>query len=292
MKEKIKLYYNLEVEEYKDSIFYNDGIYYQFIKWERTEDELKDIIKVSDELKQKGIKISEIILNNNNSYISDGYLLLKLNYFLDDEYSLNKILKYNNKLVVQQRYTNNWLEMWKIKVDYLEYQVKELAYNKKTIVTSFSYYVGLAENAISILNKINSKDNASVLVLSRLRVKYPNYCNDYFNPVNFIFDSRVRDIAGYLKSKFFANKDILEDLELIIQENLTPYEYNLFFVRMLYPSYYFDAIENVLLNNESENVIVEIVSKVNDYEEMLRNIMIRLSQITNIEILPWLMKKE
>lgn len=292
MKEKIKLYYNLEVEEYKDSIFYNDGIYYQFIKWERTEDELKDIIKVSDELKQKGIKISKIILNNNNSYISDGYLLLKLNYFLDDEYSLNKILKYNNKLVVQQRYTNNWLEMWKNKVDYLEYQVKELAYNKKTIVTSFSYYVGLAENAISILNKINSKDNASVLVLSRLRVKYPNYCNDYFNPVNFIFDSRVRDIAGYLKSKFFANKDILEDLELIIQENLTPYEYNLFFIRMLYPSYYFDAIENVLLNNESENVIVEIVSKVNDYEEMLRNIMIRLSQITNIEILPWLMKKE
>lgn len=292
MKEKIKLYYNLEVEEYKDSIFYNDGIYYQFIKWERTEDELKDIMRVSDELKQKGIKISEIILNNNNSYISDGYVLLKLNYFLDDEYSLNKILKFNNKLVVQQRYTNNWLEMWKNKVDYLEYQVKELAYNKKTIVTSFSYYVGLAENAISILNKINSKDNASVLVLSRLRVKYPNYCNDYFNPVNFIFDSRVRDIAGYLKSKFFANKDILEDLELIIQENLTPYEYNLFFVRMLYPSYYFDAIENVLLNNESENVIVEIVSKVNDYEEILRNIMIRLSQITNIEILPWLMIKE
>lgn len=292
MKEKIKLYYNLEVENYKDDYFYLDGVYYQLIKWERTEDEFKDILKVCEELKQRKVIIDEVILNVNNSYISDGYILLKLNYFLDDEFSLQDILKFNESLIVKEPYKNNWLDMWKSKVDYLEYQVKELAHNKKTIVASFSYYVGLAENAISILNKINKGNNDSVLVLSRLRVKYPNYCNDYFNPVNFIFDSRVRDIAGYLKSKFFANEDIKDDIELIIKSNLTPYEYNLLFVRMLYPSYYFDALENVLLNNESENTIIEIVKRVDDYQEMLRNIMMKLSQITNLEMLPWLMKKE
>ncbi|MGM9834671.1 MAG: hypothetical protein ACI31M_02700 [Bacilli bacterium] len=292
MKEKIKLYYNLDVEDYKDNYFYLDGIYYQLVKWERTENEFKDILKICQELKQKQIIINEIILNVNNSYISDGFLLLKLNYFLDDEFSLQDILRFNNSLVITEPYKNNWLEMWKNKVDYLEYQVKELAHNKKTIIASFSYYIGLAENAISILNKINKGNTDSVLVLSRLRVKYPNYCNDYFNPINFIFDSRVRDMAEYLKCKFFAKEDITEDIELIINKNLTPYEYNLLFVRILYPSYYFDALENVLLNNKSEDIIVEIVKRVDDYQEMLRKVMIRLSQVTTLETLPWLMKKK
>ena len=43
-----------------------------------------------------------------------------------------------------------------------------------------------------------------LLTLCHKRVYYPTYKLNYYNPLSFIFDLRVRDIASYLKNKFFG----------------------------------------------------------------------------------------
>ena len=41
------------------------------------------------------------------------------------------------------------------------------------------------------------------IVLSHRRVFYPNYKLNYLNPLSFVFDLEVRDVAEYLKAMFF-----------------------------------------------------------------------------------------
>src|SRR5699024_9169729 len=143
---------------------------------------------------------------------------------------------YNSKL-----YRNNWENLWMQKVDYFEYQIRELGLDKQVIKNSFSYYIGLAENAISYVHNVKLKyPSQGTIVLSHRRIFYPNYKLNYLNPLSFIFDLEVRDIAEYLKAMFFSEDDeseVLEELKSFLKiKRLTIYEYNMLYARLLYPS--------------------------------------------------------
>lgn len=296
MEKNIKFYYNLDV-----SIVFNDeecyllkseDEYFYYIKCKRQEHEVKDIFRICDELKKKGILVDQIILNIKNNYITEGYVLVKIKFFLDDEMTIKDIMKYNDKLVVNSKYNNYWQALWSNKIDFLESKIKDVK-NLKVVTSSFDYYVGLGENAITLLNNINKKfPNDTVLVLSRFRVNYPLYYRDYFNPLNFIIDSRIRDIAGYLKNKFFSGEDIKEDIDIIFKNKYSDYEYNLFIARMLYPSYYFDVLESVLNQKAEEKDLLKIIDKVEEYEKLLKDLCTYLSKFSYIENINWLNEKE
>lgn len=308
MKEIINYYYNfdcLELEENKNYTSFNYlGDNYYFVFFNRDKEELNDIISICDELKIKGFRVHSIILNRFNSYITNvgniNYLLLKLNSiptenvnFMDVCYNLNllKLNKVNSKL-----YRNNWGELWSKKIDYFEYQIKELGKDKLVVLDSFSYYIGLAENAISYVNKINKVINISdsdLITLSHRRIFFPNINLNYYNPLSFIFDLEIRDIAEYLKGGFFSGEDSLLDLQTFLKtKNLTSYSYHMLYARLLYPSYYFDIYEQIMNNNLDEKELLKIISKVNDYELFLKNAYIEISKYTNLERIDWLIKKE
>lgn len=308
MKEIINYYYNfdcLELEENKNYTSFNYlGDNYYFVFFNRDKEELNDIISICDELKIKGFRVHSIILNRFNSYITNvgniNYLLLKLNSiptenvnFMDVCYNLNllKLNKVNSKL-----YRNNWGELWSKKIDYFEYQIKELGKDKLIVLDSFSYYIGLAENAISYVNKINKVINISdsdLITLSHRRIFFPNINLNYYNPLSFIFDLEIRDIAEYLKGGFFSGEDSLLDLKTFLKtKNLTSYSYHMLYARLLYPSYYFDIYEQIMNNNLDEKELLRIISKVNDYELFLKNAYIEISKYTNLERIDWLIKKE
>lgn len=297
MKDIIKFYYNLDGEVINGNsdcyLFLCDDNYYYYERLRRTKEELNDIIKVIEETKRKQIKTNEIVVNINGEYITNDYILIKINCFLDEEITIKDILNYNNKLVINDKYLNNWALLWKQKIDYLEYQIRELGKDKKILIHSFSYFVGVAENALVMLNKVNKKyQNDSILVLSRIRLQYPEYEKDYFNPHDFIFDTRMRDIAEYLKSKFFKGEDLEDDLNLIFNTRYTPYEYNIFYARMLFPSYYFDLYEDIILNKKEEKELYNILNKIDEYEYFLKGLYFYLSKYTIIEYIEWLIKKE
>ena len=308
MKEIINYYYNFDCLEIIENNNYVNFTYlgdnYYFVFFNRDNDELKDIILIIDELKLKGIKVHSIIKNRFNLYVTKvgevNYILFKLNSnpkeivnFMDvcNNLALLKLNKVNSKL-----YRNNWAELWSKKIDYFEYQIKELGKDKLIILDSFSYYVGLSENAISYVNKINKVISISendYITLSHRRIFYPNTNLNYYNPLSFIFDLEVRDVAEYLKIGFFNGEDSLLDLKTFLKmKRLTSYSYHMLYARLLYPSYYFDIYESIMNNNTEEDELLKIINKVLEYELFLKEAYEEISKYTNLERVDWLIKKE
>lgn len=296
MEEIVKNYYNLEGIFTKISedlyLIYSNDTYYYFMKCLRNEEELNDIGKICLELKNIGIRLDEIVLNGEKRVVTNNFVLVKINFFLDSDTSLKEMLRYNEKLVVSKGVVNNWASLWEQKIDYLEYQIGELGQDKVELITSFSYYIGLAECALLVLKNVERKYNKDTkLVLSRIRINYPNYDKDYFNPLNFIIDNRMRDIAEYIKSMFFQKEDVWTSIYEIFKKPYTVYEYNIFYARMLFPTYYFDLFEDIILDNRNGKEIFTITNLLDDYQDFLSDLYFYLSKFAPLERVSWLIKK-
>jgi spore coat protein YutH len=310
MKQFLKYYYDIYIDKInqKDNIyyFYKDNSLFCILNNYRSNDEINDILQVSFEILKNGFPVSEIILNKynqvNSIYENNNYVLLKINCNTLADINLNDILKINDKLFLNKDkkdlYRNNWANLWEQKIDYFEYQIKELGRSKTIVLNSFSYYIGLAENAISIANISNIKNQENQIdkiVLSHRRINYPNMEYDYYNPLNFIFDLEVRDVAGYLKSMFFytdREKTLKEFKEYLKKSNISNYEANMLFARLLYPSYYFDVYEKVIEDLKEESELLDIISRVDEYELFLKDIYYELSKKYNIEQVLWITNKK
>lgn len=305
MKETIKYYYNIDVDNLEES----NGKYhfkwhnrdFFFVFYNRNLEELDDILLCVQNMREKGIQVNDLFLNRNNSYLTKvndyNYILMAVTNY-EETYDIFDIASIANKLKLNQQnsklYRNNWGNLWMQKIDYFEYQIRELGLNKVVTKDSFSYYIGLAENAISYVNNVNLKyprENATI-VLAHRRVFYPNYKLNFMNPLSFIFDLEVRDIAEYLKAMFFGTDDtqeVLEDLKAYLKiKSMTYYEASMLYARLLYPSYYFDIYEEVMNNDRNEEDLVSVVSKCNSYELFLKEAYLEISKYAPIEKIDWL----
>lgn len=307
MKETLEYYYGLDIENIEEL----DGKYhikqenqdYFFVFYNRGIEELEDIINVSNEMVKKGINVHKIFINRNNSFLTKvgeyNYILFAVSN-LNEEYDIFDMVKISEKLVLNNNksnlYRNNWGTLWSEKIDYFEYQVRELSIEKDVVKNSFSYYVGMAENAISYVNNTNMKygGDAYRIVLSHRRVFYPNYKLNYLNPLSFVFDLEVRDIAEYLKAMFFK-KDIsfcLDELSSYLKiRHLSLYEYQMLYARLLYPTYYFDIYESVMNKNGDEEQLVNIIKKCDSYEEFLKKAYLEISKYAKIDKIEWIINQ-
>lgn len=306
MKETIKYYYNIDIDDLKEQ----DGKYffkYQnqdffFVYFNRNIEELNDILICVNNMKEKGIDVHNIIINRNGQYLTKinnfDYILMSVNNY-NEEYDIFDMINIANKLTLNYNtsklYRNNWSNLWTQKMDYFEYQIRELGINKTVIKDSFSYYLGLAENAISYVNNTNLKYNAlnnAKITLAHRRIFYPNYKLNFLNPLAFIFDLEVRDIAEYLKAMFFSEdntEEVIEELGYYLQiKTLSIYEYHMLYARLLYPSYYFDLYENIMNNDTSEESLVSIIKRNKEYELFLKNAYLEISKYAPIEKIDWL----
>lgn len=307
MKETLEYYYNLDIDNLEEL----DGKYhfkienqdFFFVFYNRGLEELEDIIGVCNEMCFKGINVHEVIRNRDNSFLTKvneyNYILFKVNN-LSEEYDIFDMVNISNKLVLNNNksslYRNNWSSLWSDKIDFFEYQVRELGVEKNVVKSSFSYYVGLSENAISYVNNAILKYggvSSGRIVLSHRRVFYPNYKLNYMNPLSFVFDLEVRDVAEYLKSMFFK-KDIeycLDELKSYLSiRKLNIYEYHMFYARLLYPSYYFDVYDSVMNKNVNEEELVKIVKRSNDYEKFLKITYLEISKYVRLDKIDWIIE--
>lgn len=305
MKETIMYYYNIDVDVLEE----NDGKYhfkyqnrdYFFVFYNRNLEELDDIITCVFNMKVKGILVNDIIMNINGSFLTSingfNYILMsvvnpKEEFDIFDIVNIASKLHLNNK--TSKLYRNNWGTLWMQKIDYFEYQIRELALNKPVVKDSFSYYIGLAENAISYVNNINARfpNVSSAVVLAHRRVFYPNYKLNFFNPLSFIFDLEVRDVAEYLKAMFFAidtEYEVLEDLKSYLSiRSLSVYDASMLYARLLYPSYYFDIYEEVMNKERDEEDLVRVIKKADLYEDFLKKAYLEIIKYAMIEKIDWL----
>lgn len=277
MKNTIKYYYNLEIESivYKNNKYYLDNyVLYPVYK------EIN--MAIYNYIKSRIIGNYEIILNKDSNVITT---IDKKNYVLLKKIN-NILLNYNNlefyTLYMGDRKVIPWDEMWEEKIDYYEKHIKTI--DSKLLKEMFHYYVGLTENAI-LLYKMVKKEENTFLSHSRLNE------DDYLNPINYIIDYRVRDLAEYTKKLVFRKKLVLNDLfKYIKNNNYTNYEYVLLFIRLLYPSYYFDCYE-VVVNTGEDNILNNYIDNIDNYEQFLNDVYNYLNQYVDIPKIDWLIKK-
>ena len=303
MNNVINYYYGISVVDIYNSgdkyFFTNNGEKYCFDIFDRDQTDIGNIINLCIELKSKGILTNEIIINRYNMFITpyNGkmYVLIKENVkdfkinFNDILYIQNCTLDiiYNKKLI-----RSNHVNMWKKKIDYYERKGKDLCSKYFLIYNTLDYYIGLGENAISYLT--NNKVLFNHVVLSHRRIDSKENSSDFYNPLNYILDSRSRDVADYIKILFFDEKVSYESIILFLKyANLNREEYILLFGRLLYPTYYFDMIDRIIFLEEDENILKKILKRNEAYIHLLKKMFcyVNYELKMNIPVIEWIIKK-
>ena len=273
MKNLINYYYNLNIKMFKKIeakfVFEIDNKSYEFIPFYG---DVKKFYKNYLTVLGSNKYCHEIVFNNEKNILTfyDGkpYVLLRKNLSIDNKVDLNEITTYD--IPVYNESKLEWKKLWKQKIDYYEYQMGQLSHKYKVLKNSFDYYIGLSENAISLLNYIKEKDIR--LYMCHRRIKYNEKLDYFFNPVSFVIDNLGRDIAEYIKVNFFErNLDLQEVYTCIDNLSFNESERILFFARLMYPSYYFDVYDKIMQGIIAEEQIELYIKKNASYETFLKN---------------------
>ncbi|MBE5820751.1 MAG: hypothetical protein E7310_08120 [Clostridiales bacterium] len=290
MKNLINYYYNLLITEFKkineSFIFEINGKKYEFIPFYG---DVNKFYKNYLVLLNNNKYCHEVIFNKDKSiltfYDNKPYILLKKNISIDKCVDLNEIINYDISIYGQK--APNWKKLWKDKIDYYEYQMSQLAIKYKVLKNSFDYYIGLSETAINLLNYINA-DYVNFYI-SHNRINKNEKLDDFFNPINIVVDSRVRDIAEYIKINYFHN--LIDTEEILSFLDGLEFDYTesiLFLSRLLYPSYYFDVYDQIIQEKLNEDKIKFYIKKASSYEDFLKKIYNYIKNKYKIPQIEWL----
>lgn len=300
MKNFIKFFYNMKVT---NTNFINN--YYEFnhnnnyyrlyiLNEEYNIYNYNNIYTINKELINNTL-MSEIILNKDKNIITTyhniNYILLKINCNINKNITLEEI-DYLSKVKIVNNNKSNWGLLWSKKIDYLEELISENGKKYPQVVNSFNYFIGLSENAISYYNNIDI-DNNMMYYISHKVLRPTDKVDSLYNPLNIIYDYRVRDVAEYIKNSFWTdNHNIYSELNnYLYKNNLSLNEVKLLISRVLFPSFYFDLYEDIFNYNKDEKILNNIISRIDEYEEYLNSIIIYFKRFYPIDEIEWLKKK-
>ena len=290
MKNTIKYFYNINTKDiirYNDSYKINDfNFHYYFTPVNTDLNILSEIYKY---LVSNNIYCHEIILNKDNLMVTNidnkEYILLKI-HLENRKINLQDI---NNFSVLVDNNVCNWYRLWTEKLDYYEYQMSQFKIKYPMLYKSFSYYSGLSENAIQLIN--NNKIGKLNIYINHKRITKNYDYLEFYNPASFILDVKVRDVCEYFKMLFFYKQLSINDIfEYLNYSNLTNEESILFLARMLYPSYYFDIYDLIIQDKKKEDEIKIILNKTKEYENLLKQIYRYLYNRYEFPEIEWLIK--
>lgn len=297
MKNVVNYYYDLfpdEIHQIDKKIFFKiDNVEYVFMQFVNDFSKLEKIEYILNGLNYYNITYNQPIKNNVGSILTyirnNPYILIKINVNKKENIILSDIILFHNytKNVINDKINLESLsQVWMNKIDYFEYQVSQFGIKFPIIRHSFNYFVGMAENAISILNTILKKEIVGTISHFRISRKYK--ISDLYNPLNFVIDSRIRDISEYFKEKMFFY-DIFD--ELVYYFNYNYFENDeivLFLARLLFPTFYFDICEEIMIDNNDEYLKL-IISKINFFELNIKKVYKFLKSNYYVPEISWLL---
>ncbi len=315
MKNALNYYYNLIIDDIHQTgktFYFDDGHFrYYLVLYEGDVHLLHDIYNLHAELLNRGIYVHQIILNKDGQIVTlingELYILMKVFYY-QETITFDKVLAFaginltllgldtvkgrswkerREAVDINQISRVDWGALWSAKNDHLEYQISQLGQKHPLIRESFSYYIGLGETSIQIVNSL-SLDNVTKVVAHR-RIDKDDTVFELYNPLNLVIDVPVRDMAEYFKNSFFNGMDISQELNYyLLYGQLSHEEYLLFLARMLYPTYYFDLYEDIISGKESDEALKKITDRVDEFEQIIKNIYKYYKSFLNIAPIEWL----
>ena len=195
MKNAINYFYNLypnDIRQNKEEYFFElNNKKYLLEECNRSNEEIYELYDmIYSELCKKRIA------NNNGEFITiinnKRYILMNMfvdnnkKIELDDINKLSSIKVLGNYTYIKR---NDWRNLWSKKIDYIEYQMEENKNKYREFSLNIDYFIGLAENAIQLLEEVKAND----LYINHLRINSNMRIKDLYNPLNIILDSKVRD---------------------------------------------------------------------------------------------------
>lgn len=298
MKNAMNYYYNLN----PTSIHQRGKIYYFRVEEANyvllpceNELESQSVYELDSELLRQGIPVHQILLNNSRQILTkineETYVLMRIfipkkMITLEDIMQINTIAISNQPVKLRR---DDWYALWTRKIDYLEYQISQIGKKYPLIIESFSYYIGLAENAITLIGSVKKENR--YLSLNHRRIMCGDDTYRLYNPFNLVIDLRMRDACDYFKTCFFKNQNVEPMImQYLYYQRFTEEELQCFFARMLFPTYYFDIYEKIVAGKLEEKELIPIIEKVNEYENLLRKLYGYIVQMHPLPEIEWLKK--
>lgn len=276
MKEFIEYNYDLRCD---DLAILNNLLYFKHLdkfyiisNFNRDEVEFE---KVLNYLISNNLKSLKVVMNKNGSYISEfngkKYVVMESdceNEIIDFPICIGGLINENNY----------WNEIWENRVVQLEKHKSELSLNKD-IFYILNYYIGLIEICIYnynlLIRKYGQKNGLSI---QHNRIEFPMYSFSYYNPVNYLFDFEFRDFAEYLKMRFFySDFSTDEAISVIDNYNFDNFSINMFFVRLIYPTYFLELYDMQNKNNVYSDLFYDLLKKSSQYENFILKLITAMS---------------
>jgi len=294
MKNILAYYYSLHPSEisHKDDKYFFEYVdcNYVFQIYDRPLSDVDSLYKVNKQMIERNLLVHEIIINNENkilTYVNNvPYILLEININKDARITLPEICHINNNSIniecdkIISRY--DWAALWEAKNDYFEAQINEIGKKYPNLCNYANYYIGLAENAISYVRGAVNVEADVLMSICHKRINSNDDLFSLYNPINLVYDYRIRDVCEYIKASFFNGEDAYSLVTDYFKNNYLSYkETLLFYGRLLYPSYFFDLHDDIVNYNLEESTIEKIIVKADDYEIFLLNVYLLISKIYN-----------
>lgn len=277
MRNEIIFYYNINPtkihQQQNKTIIYTNGKKYILHKIYHDKKTIMEIYKIYNYLIAYRLYCHKIILNINNEIITiinnNKYVLLEINKETK-KIDINDIMYFTKIKINKNEFKNlereSWKKLWEQKVDYIEYELTQQKNKYVNIKYAYDFFLGITENCISLLDTVNTLHTSFTISHNRLSTKMTT--DDFYNPFEFIIDARVRDYGEYIKKELGTNQK-REELERIIKyAQLNDDEIRLLFIRILFPSQFFDIYDQILnttANINKENEIKNIINWYNSY---------------------------
>lgn len=297
MNNAILFFYNINVQEIKKI---NDNYYFTYLSnnyviysYKRDIAEAESIYHLNLDMLSKGLIGYEIILTQNREilFIHGGtyYILMKFPNIKNRVITYEDVISFyfptpKNKFLNLDK--SNWGYNWSGKIDFIEYQFSQVKNKFPILENSIDYFVGIWENAISYFN-----DNVTFLeekFVCHKRVDTKMDLLEFLNPLNFVIDYKERDKGEYLKSYVINNNYSSVQLKKLLQGS-SKNNIILLISRILFPSYYFDLYEDIVLKEKNEEEIVKMIEKRKNINNLLKYIFENFSNY-NIPYIEWIKK--
>jgi len=307
MNNYLNYYYNIYPdtihEQNRNYYFDYENEKYYCMFFNRPVEDAKYLYELNQEMIRRGSLIHEIVLNKDKgalTFVNDiPYILMKVYVNEHKKSDLAEIVFISiNNMNIRKNQTldrSDWSTLWTAKVDYFEYQISQLGKKYPLLCDYLSYFIGMAENAISYVKYTSLEvkpTDVDALTLSHKRIRSNDTVFDLYNPISFVIDYPVRDFGEYIKAKFFDNVDVWPEIEEYFKNyDLSVFSKRMLYARLLFPSYFFDVYEDVIEGKLKEDDILPIVYKINEYEEFLKEIHTYINRGNSVPQLDWLNKK-
>lgn len=303
MKNFIDYYYNINVSEIKhihDKYFiYTNNERYMLKVFGDT-----DFFMVYEYLANqldKYLYFFRIVRNRQNDYLTyiddKPYILLKLSDINNNTISIydikiNQFFEYSNKISRLIRFP--WVKLWENKIDYFE----EWCYLKqnqyKNMYSLFHYFIGVAENAVLYLKITEAEEKMEEidrLVISHNRLSMDSSLYDYYDPTNIVLDHPSRDVSEYIKSTYVhGNFDIKLLEEYLNEHHFSKYGLRLLYARILFPSFFFDYIDEMILNSYDTDLLY-LEARIIEFEKFISQISVFFKEKYDIPVVTWCIKE-